>query len=135
MVFALAEWPDARTGVAGTTTRDVTDPRAWREADVFTCQRRRGSSAGDGPPAGLGEGAGYTHALSNMGADGHFGALWRGGKQALARGQWVIGNGGNAGRIGSCARGEIARRFFSRIRKVAPKTDTLVRPGAVISGY
>ena len=44
-------------------------------------------------------------------------------------------NGGNQGREGSCALGEIVRRFLLEIWKEAKNTDTLVRTKAVISGH
>ena len=71
---------------------------------------------------------------STQGADGHFGAHRRGDKRSLTTRRGRRGSGGNTGREAGCARGGIAPRFFSEIRKVATKTDTLVRTNAVISG-
>jgi hypothetical protein len=49
---------------------------------------------------------------STQGADGHIGAHQGGGKQALAGGQWGMGNGGKTGRGRSCARGRNRAKIF-----------------------
>ena len=74
-----------------------------------------------------------THALSTQGADGHFGAQFRGDARAKSPKFKSPKRSIRQGRRGGCVRRDGARRFFSRIREEPKKTDTLVRCGAVIS--